>query len=422
MTSPSQPTFAIVGGGLAAAEAAKTLRAEGFEGRLVIVADELHLPYERPALSKEFLRGEAGQEKLFAQRPEFYEQERIELLTGTRAVGLDPRGRSLTLDDGHIVRFDRLLLATGARAIRPDGGTQQEPWVHVVRTMQDAVRLRESARGASSAVVAGGGWIAAEIAASLSQMGLSVSLVVPGSEILERHLGRAVGARLGQLHERHGVRVVRRSRVATTFEDRAGHGVRLEDGSTVVGDIVVLGFGATPATELADGAGLEVAGGVLVDEHLMTQAEGIFAAGDVAAAWHPRFGRHLRLEHWDNARRQGRTAARNLLGRAETFDRLPYFFSDQFELGLESIGLHDEDDDVIVRDEKDGFVVLWLRAGRVTAGMHANLWDAKAPIERLVAARATIDPAAFADPSLPLTSLVPSDAEAATVVSTVSVA
>lgn len=407
MSTPSRQTFAIVGGGLAAAEAVKTLRADGFDGRLVVVAEEAQLPYERPPLSKDYLRGEVGREKLLAQPAEFYEQAQVELRTGRRAVELDPRERRLTLDDERTIRFDRLLLATGARAARPALGGLDLPFVHLLRTVADADRLRESAAGAGSAVVAGGGWIAAETAASLRQLGLAVTLVVPGPEVLEKHLGAEIGSVLSDLHERHGVRVRRHSRVAAVVDGRAGRGVRLADGEIVAGDLVVLGLGATPAVELAARAGLWVSGGIPVNERLMTEAGGIFAAGDVASAWSPRYGRRMRVEHWDNARRQGRTAAHNLVGRAETYDRVPYFFSDQFDLGLESIGLPGDRDEVVVRHQDGGLVSLWLREGRVAAGMHANVWEAKKTIDQLVSDGAIIDRAAFVDPTVPISALTP---------------
>jgi 3-phenylpropionate/trans-cinnamate dioxygenase ferredoxin reductase component len=406
MRTDPRPTYVIVGGGLAAAEAAKTLRADGFEGRLVVVAAEPHLPYERPALSKEYLRGDVGPDKLLAQPASFYEQEGVELHTGRRAFGIDLSTRTVALDDGHDIRFDRLLLATGARPVRPAIEGVDRPWVHLVRTLDDADRLRVAAAGAESAVVAGGGWIGAETAASLRQMGLLVTLVVPGRELLERQLGADVGAVLSELHERHGVRIVRNARVGSIVDGRVGRGVRTADGDVVVGDIVVLGFGALPAVELAAAAGLPVGDGILVDERLMTAAEGVYAAGDVASAWHPRYGRRVRSEHWDNARRQARTAARNLLGGSEAYERIPYFFSDQFELGLETIGRPSDGEEVLQRRDEAGSIALWLRGGRVVAGMHANVWDAKKDLDRLVSSAARIDARRFRDPDVPLGALL----------------
>ncbi len=398
-------TFVIVGGGVAAAEAAKTLHAEGYADRLVVVTDEPRPPYERPPLTKEYLRGEAGEEKLVKQPASFYDEAGIELRLGVRAVGLDVAGRSLAFGDGSTIRFDRLLLATGARAARPRLDGIDSPWVHVVRTAEDADRLREAAGRAESVVVAGGGWIAAETAASLRQLGLSVTLVVPGAEVLERHLGAEVGLELGALHERHGVRLVRSSRVAALRESGGRREVVLDTGETLATDLAVLGLGAVPVIELARSAGLGVDDGILTDEHLRTSADGVFAAGDVASAWNPRYLDRVRSAHWDNARRQGRTAARNMLGMAEVYDRVPYFFSDQFDLGMEVLGRPDLGTEQHLRRTDEGLVVAWTRDGVVVAGAHTNVWDSKKPLDRLIASGAVLDPAAFADPAIPLDTL-----------------
>jgi 3-phenylpropionate/trans-cinnamate dioxygenase ferredoxin reductase component len=391
-------TFLIVGGGLAAAEAARTLRAEGYEDRLVVVTEESRPPYERPPLTKAYLRGEVDVATLLPQPEAFYAGAAIELMTGTRVIDLDVADRSVGFAGGSRLAFDGLLLATGARAIRPELEGADRPWVHLLRTAEDADRLRDAAGASESAIVVGGGWIGAETAASLSQMGLRVTLAVPGDEVLERHLGSTIGRRFSELHERHGVRVPRRSR-AVELVDR---GIRTDDGTTLRADIVVFGLGATSATELAEAAGLAVDHGVIADERLETDAAGIFVAGDVAAAWHPRYGMRVRSEHWDNARRQGRTAARNLLGRAEAYDRVPYFFSDQYELGMELVGRPEPDADVAIRAEGDGFVALWLRDGRAIAGMHADAWDAKRPINALVEGGGPIDRRTFEDPTIAL--------------------
>jgi 3-phenylpropionate/trans-cinnamate dioxygenase ferredoxin reductase subunit len=402
-------TILIVGGGLAAAEAAKTLRAEGHDGALVVVTDEPRPPYERPPLTKAYLRGEAGPEKLLPQPAAFYTDAQIDLRTGTRVAALDLRGRRVRLADGAWVAFDRLLLATGARAVRPAIDGADLPWVHLLRTVEDADGLQDAARNASTAVVAGGGWIAAEAAASLAQLGLSVTLAVPEREVLQRHLGPVIGARFGELHERHGVRVVRRARVEAVVD----RGVRLDGGDVLAADLVVLGFGARPATELAVAAGLEVGRGILADERLETAAPGVFVAGDVAEAWHPRYGTRLRSEHWDNARRQARTAARNLLGREERYDRVPYFFSDQYELGMELVGRPDDGAEIAIREAGGGYVALWLRDGRPVAGMHADVWDARKPLTALVEAGGTVDRRAFEDATVPLDALAAAGATAA---------
>jgi 3-phenylpropionate/trans-cinnamate dioxygenase ferredoxin reductase component len=389
--------FLIVGGGLAAAEAAKTLRDEGYAGHLAVVTDEQRPPYERPPLTKAYLRGEADASALLPQPASFYDEAGIDLRLGTRVESLDLASRRARLSRGGDIAWERLLLATGARAFRPAVDGVDRPWVHLLRTAEDADRLRDAAHASGSAVVAGGGWIAAESAASLAQLGLDVTLVVPGDEVLERHLGTVIGARFSALHERHGVRLVRNARVDAVVD----RGVTV-NGDVLPADLVVLGFGARPATELARTAGLAVATGILADEQLETAAQGVFVAGDVAEAWHPRYRTRLRTEHWDNARRQGRTAARNLLGRGEVYDRLPSFFSDQYELGMELVGRPDAGAEIAIRETPDGYVALWLVDGRPVAGMHADTWDAKKPLGALVESGVVVDRGAFEDPSIPL--------------------
>lgn len=402
MGTTDRKPFTIVGGGLAAAEAVKTLRTEGYGGRLVVVAEEPRLPYERPPLTKEYLRGESAADQLLVLPASFYDEARAEVLVGRTATGLDLSARAVTLDDGSVIEFNRLLLATGARANRPPLPGIGRPWVHVLRTVADADTLREAARSAGAVVVAGGGWIAAETAASLRQTGCDVTLVIPANELLERHVGPVVGRTFTELHERHGIRVVRGSRVSA-FVDVAGRrGVRLDGGETVSCDLAVVGFGATPAVGLAADAGLEVDDGIVADERLMTRAEGVFVAGDVASAWHPGYGRRVRTAHWDNARRQGRIAARNMLGEALSYDRLPFFYSDQFDLGMELVGRPGPGDPVLVRQEETGLVVAWTNAGRVVAAMHANAWDSRKALEELVASGARIDADRFADSAVPL--------------------
>jgi 3-phenylpropionate/trans-cinnamate dioxygenase ferredoxin reductase subunit len=407
MTRENTRPFVIVGGGVAAAEAAKTLRTEGYGGSLVVVAAEPHAPYDRPPLSKDYLRGETNPEKLVVLDDALMRDPGIELLTGRSATALDVAARVVDLDDGRRIRFDKLLLATGARARVPHMPGVASSATHVLRTIDDADRLREAARRAERAVVVGGGWIGAETTASLRQLGMAVTLVLPGREVLERHVGAEVARRFTAVHEQHGVELVRASRVAEIV-DGPRRGVRLEDGTLVAGDLVVLGLGAIPNDDLAAGAGLVTADGVLVDEYLRTASPHVFAAGDVASAWHPAYREWVRSEHWDNARRQGRAAARTMTGAAEPYARLPFLYSDQWDLGIELLGRPAGWDEVLVR-EIDGrsFVALWLNDGRVVAGMHANTWDAKKPLDALVSSGARIDRDRFADSDVPLADLMP---------------
>jgi 3-phenylpropionate/trans-cinnamate dioxygenase ferredoxin reductase subunit len=403
--------WVIVGGGLAAGRAAATLRKEGFDGRLIVVAGEVHPPYERPALSKDYLRGETAVEKLWAAPPELWSTQDTELLTGRHVYALDLHARSIELDSGSRLPYGRLLLATGSTAVRPEMPGASAGFVHILRTIEDSDRLRTAAADASTIAVAGGGWISAEVAASLRQMGRDVTLAVPGAEVLERSLGRQVGGLYSALHERHGVKLVRGVRVVEVVDDRSGRGLRLSNGELLRADMVVLGFGATPSVELARNAGLGVSNGIVVDAQLRTTGPGVYAAGDVASAWHPRYGRQLRVEHWDNAKQQGRTAALNMLGRETPYERVPYFYSDQFELSMETYGLPQDAGSVAIRRQDDAgrFIALWLADGRVTAGLHGNDSDSAKAIQRAVRDQLPVDLARFEDPTVPLAELLPAE-------------
>ncbi len=394
----------IVGGGLAGATAAFALREQGFGGQVTLVGAEVAVPYERPPLSKGYLRGEEPIEKAQVKPESHYESEGIELWRGRRAVTLDPHARWVNLDDGTTLDYDALLIATGA-APRSLGAAQAYlDGVLYLRTVEDADALREAAASARSVAVIGGGWIGSEVAASLRQMGSEVTLISNLPRPLERVLGPEVAEVYRDLHESNGVRLVY-GHVAGLDGDRRVSSVVLSDGQRVAADLVVVGVGVMPRIPLAIRAGLETTGGAIaVDEHLRTSVPGIYAAGDVAAAWHPRFGRHIRVEHWDNAIHQGRTAALNILGAREVFARTPYFFSDQFDLGMEYRGYAPAWEQVIVRGDVPGreFHAFWLADGRVAAAMNANLWDDGEELLRLVESEERVDRARLSDPGVPL--------------------
>jgi 3-phenylpropionate/trans-cinnamate dioxygenase ferredoxin reductase subunit len=402
-----KPTFAIVGAGLAGASAALQLRADGFDGRILLIGAEAGLPYERPGLSKGYLRGEEDGNALLVRDATAYADAAIELLAETRVAALDLPGRALVVDGAERIAFDRLLLSPGSTARRLQVPGAELPGIHLLRTIADADAIRAAASSAARAVVVGGGWIGAEVAASLRQLGLPVAMVAPSGVPLEAVLGPEIGAVYRDLHAEHGVELHLGQRVTGFVGDRRVSGVRTEAGPIVAGDLVVVGVGAAPETSLAADAGLIVGNGIEVDEHLESSAAGVFAAGDVAAAWHPTLERRLRVEHWDNAKRQGRAAAANMLGRRTAYDRLPYFYSDQFDLGMEYVGHADGWDEVVVRGDLAGreFIAFWLRDGRPVAAMNANVWKVNDDLRALVAAGRPIDRAALADPAIPLTEL-----------------
>ena len=404
----SEQSFVIVGASLAGAKAAETLRSEGFEGRLVLIGEETERPYERPMLSKEYLRGDKPAAKLYVHDEAFYADNDIELLTGTHVASLDPGAHEVTLQDGSRMPYSRLLLSTGAIPRRLSLPGADLPGVRYLRTMGDSDALRAAITAASRVVVIGSGWIGSEVAASARQLGAEVAIVGPDAVPLERVLGPEVGRVYRELHAENGVELHLSTKVMAIVGGDAAQGVRTMDGAVVEGDLVVVGVGATPRDELARDAGLTLENGIVVDELLRTSAPDVFAAGDVAATWNPMYNKRIRVEHWANALNQGQTAARNMLGLGTAYAKLPYFYSDQFDLGMEYNGYASDWDRVVLRGDAAGreFLAFWLKDGRVLAGMNANIWDQGDDIKALVRAGAGIDVGRLADASIPLADLV----------------
>jgi 3-phenylpropionate/trans-cinnamate dioxygenase ferredoxin reductase subunit len=401
-----QQTFVIAGAGLAGAKAAETLRTEGFDGRVVLIGEEEHRPYERPALSKDYLRGEAGRDKVYVHPENFYADHDIELRTSTRAVRIDPAARQVIFADDERLGYDRLLLATGAAPRRLSIPGAELAGVHYLRTIGESDALRQAINPTSRVVVVGAGWIGSEVAASARQMGAEVVLLERGDLPLGI-LGPEVGAIYRDLHADHGVTLLPNTAVESFAGARAVEEVRTGEGRRIPCDVVVVGVGASPRVELAEAAGLHLENGIVVSERLETSESGIFAAGDVAAAWHPVFQTRLRVEHWANALNQGPAAARNMLGLDAVYDRLPYFFSDQYDLGMEYTGYAATWDKVIFRGDpaEREFIAFWVKDGRVVAGMNANIWDVTGPIGELIRRRTPVDPARLADPDVALEDL-----------------
>jgi 3-phenylpropionate/trans-cinnamate dioxygenase ferredoxin reductase component len=408
----NEDTFVIVGASLAGAKAAETLRAEGFDGRLVLVGSEDERPYERPPLSKDYLRGEADRETTFVHPEGFYAEHDIELRLGRTAVSLNTAGAELALDDGERLRYDRLLLTMGSEPRRLSIPGAELDGVMYLRSVADCDALRGRLDRGGAVVVIGAGWIGAEVAASARQRGLEVTVIEPLEVPLERVLGREVGAVYRDIHLDHGVQILLGTGVEAFEGAGAVERVRLSDGRALECDFVVVGIGVQPRTELAAEAGLTVDNGILVDEHLRTSAPGVFAAGDVANARHPFYGEPIRVEHWANALYQGPAAARAMLGQADAYDRLPYFFSDQYDVGMEYAGFAREWDRVVFRGDPAAreFIAFWLVGQRVVAGMNVNMWDVTDTIQSLIRERVPVDDRRLADPDLPLEDLVPADA------------
>ena len=400
-------TLAIVGASLAGAKAAEAARNAGFDGRILLIGDEDARPYERPPLSKDVLRGEREAESARVHPDGFYDDNGIELITA-RATGLDAAPCRIDLDTGEHVDFDAAVLATGARP-RPlavDGAGLAG--VHTLRTVDDAVRLRDAIRAAARVAVVGAGWIGSEVAASARQMGSEVVMIDPAAVPLQRVLGDHIGSVFAGLHADHGV-ALRLSRSVTALAGtKTVEAVVLDDGTAEPADVVVVGIGVVPRVELAEAAGLRVDNGIVTDDRLRTSAPHILAAGDVANAWHPHYGRHVRVEHWANALNQGATAGRNAVGADEGYDRLPYFFSDQYDLGMEFVGHADPDDDIVVRGDLASrrFIAFWQRHGVVTAAMNVNVWDVVDDLRALIGARRPVDPHRLADADTALADLL----------------
>jgi 3-phenylpropionate/trans-cinnamate dioxygenase ferredoxin reductase component len=396
-------THVIVGASLAGAKAAETLREEGFDGRVVLIGAEPERPYERPPLSKDYLRGEADG-KPYVHDEGFYAEKEIELRTSTEVSAIHPDSGEVELEGGERIRYDRLLLTTGSepRRLPVPGGDLDG--VLYLRTVEDSDAIRERIERGGRLVTIGAGWIGAEVAASARQKGCEVTIVEMGSVPLERVLGPEVGAIYRDIHTDHGVEFLGN----TGLESFEGNG-RLEavltaDGRRLEADMVVVGVGIAPRTGLAEAAGLEVDNGVLADERLETSAPGIFAAGDVVNALHPLYGERLRVEHWHNALEQGPVAARNMLGAGAAYERIPYFFSDQYDVGMEYAGFATEWDEVVFRGDPAAreFIAFWLQGGRVVAGMNVNVWEVIDQIQELIRSRREVDPERLRDPDVPL--------------------
>jgi 3-phenylpropionate/trans-cinnamate dioxygenase ferredoxin reductase subunit len=405
-------TFVIVGASLAGAKAAETLRDEGFDGRILLFGDEPELPYERPPLSKEYLRGETA-DKPFVHDETFYADNAIELHTSSRVERIDPAARQVMLAAGGHLDFDRLLLTTGAEPRRLSlPGADLDGVLHL-RTTADSDAIRERIEAGGRLVTIGAGWIGSEVAASAKQKGCEVTLVEMAQLPLERVLGPELGAIYRDIHLEHGVDFIGGASVEAIEGESRVEAVRLGGDRRIEADFVVVGVGIAPRVELAQEAGLELDNGIAVDQLLRTSAERVYAAGDAANAYHPFYQSRVRVEHWANALNQGPAAARSMLGKGEPYERIPYFFSDQYEVGMEYSGLATEWDEVLFRGDPESreFIAFWLYDGRVLAGMNVNVWDVTDPIQALIRSRAVVDRARLADPGTPLADLLPAESQ-----------
>jgi 3-phenylpropionate/trans-cinnamate dioxygenase ferredoxin reductase component len=404
----SKQTFVIVGASLAGAKAAEELRASGFDGRVVLIGAEAERPYERPPLTKDYLRGESEREKAYVHPADYYEQNEIELITATSATEIDPDGSTVTLDDGRQLGYDKLLLTTGAEPRRIPVAGAELAGIQYLRTLADCDALRAGLGDGERVAVVGAGWIGSEVAASARQLGAEVTLIDPLELPNERIFGREIGGFYRDVHAQHGVDLVLGDGVEALYGDGSVARVRTTGGRTIDCDRAVVGIGVVPRVELAGAAGLALDNGIAVDERLQTSSPAIFAAGDVASQWHPFYEARIRVEHWANALNQGPAAARSMVGDRVSYDRIPYFYSDQYDVGMEYSGYATSWDEVVFRGDRDGgeFVAFWLLDDRVVAGMNVNVWDVNQHVQSLIRSRRPVEPAALADPDTPLESLV----------------
>jgi 3-phenylpropionate/trans-cinnamate dioxygenase ferredoxin reductase component len=401
-------TFVIVGAGLAGATAAGALRAGGFAGRIVLIGAEHELPYDRPPLSKDYLQDKSEKAKLYVHPRQWYADHDVELRLGTRAAAIERNAHTVTLEGGEQIGYDKLLLATGASPRRLNVPGADLDGVRYLRNVNDCEALKETFAEARRVVIVGAGWIGLESAVAARAAGCDVTVLGAGALPLVNVLGPQVARLYAALHRRHGVEFRPDTAVAEITGDSGRvTGVRLADGTLIGADAVVVGIGARADTALAEASGLECNDdGVVVDEHLATTDLDIFAAGDVATTYYPHLGLHLRLGHWSAARKQPLVAAAVMLGQAGSYDNVPYFFSDQYEMGMEYLGYVPRDSaaEIVFRgDVTTGrYLVFWVGSDRVLAGMNVNVWHLTGAIRALVRSGARVDRAKLADPAVPL--------------------
>ncbi len=404
----SKRTFVIVGASLAGAKAAAELRERGFDGDVILIGAEDELPYERPPLSKDYLRGESDRAAMRVHDDTFYGEQQIELRLGTTVTSLDLGSRRIELNERDSLSFDALLLSTGASPRRLALPGAELDGIHYLRTIHDSDAIRARIDQGGHLAVVGGGWIGSEIAASARQRGLEVTMIAAQALPNVQVFGEQIGRFYADVHAGHGVELVLGDGAAAFEGDGTVSRVRTESGRIIECDFVAVGAGAMPNVEIGQRAGLDTDNGILVDPSLESFAPNVFAAGDVANHWHPFYERRVRVEHWANALNQGPAAARSMLGSSEAYDELPYFFSDQYDVGMEYSGLSEPEDTVVFRGDRDGgeFIAFWLRDGAVTAGMNVNVWDVNEHVQALIRSRRQVDVTALTDAGTPLESLI----------------
>ncbi|EWT06961.1 pyridine nucleotide-disulfide oxidoreductase [Intrasporangium chromatireducens Q5-1] len=403
-----QTSYVIIGGGLTAARAVEGIRESDADGRITVIAAEQHLPYERPPLSKGVMLGKDEEDVVFPHDRAWYDEQHVDLRLGTTATAIDTAAHTVTLSDGESLPWSRLLLATGSsvRTLEVDGADLQD--IFYLRTLDDCEALKARLVAGSDVVIVGAGWIGLEVAAAAREHGCEVTVVEPQDAPLQGVVGPEVGGWFADLHRSHGVEF-RFGEGVERFTGNADHkvdGVVTSAGDTIRADTVVVGVGIRPTTELAEAAGLTVDNGVVTDAALRTSVPDIYAAGDVANWRSETLGTNLRVEHWANANDGGTAAGKSMAGQDVTYDPIPFFFSDQYDAGLEYSGYVPRGlkAEVVLRGDpkSNEFMAFWLDGDRVLAGMHVNVWDTVPAIEQLVRDKTPVDRTKLADPDVPL--------------------
>lgn len=399
--------YVIVGASLAGATAAITLRQEGLDGTVTLIGAEHEPPYERPPLSKAYLRGDAPFEKALVRPPAFYAEHGIDTMFGTSAVRIDTAQRVVELDDHRRVPFDELLIATGGRNRRVSIPGGDLKGVYSLRTVQDADRVRREIVSGRRAVVVGMGFIGSEVTASLRQKGVDVVAIDPSKTPLFRVLGEAVGQTLANLHRQHGVRAIFEDSVGAFEGTERVQRVVTQKGLRLECDFVIVGIGIEPVTDWLEGSGIHVDNGVIVDEYCETNVSGIFAAGDVANHYHPVFERRMRVEHWQNAIKQGAAAARNMLGRRAAYDDIHWFWSDQYDANLQYAGFHTTWQQLVVRGSVDSgsYLACYINDGRIDAAVGLNRAKDVRRVMPLIKSRRAVNLEQLRDEAIDLRSL-----------------
>ncbi len=407
----TEQTFLVLGAGQAGGTAIQKLRDEGFEGRIVLVGAEHHLPYERPPLSKSYLKGEGWLSHKSLRGQQWYDTQNVELRLGTRAISMRSADHQVTLDDESTLHYDKLLIATGSKAHRLNVTGAELSGVHYLRTLEDSTALGATLNEAPNVVVVGASWIGLEAAAAARQKGCRVTVIGPGAVPLQASMGTRIGGYYAELHQGHGVDFQLERHVVGFQGTEKVTSVIADDGTTFSADLVIAGVGVEPESGFVEERFLSEDGGILVDPQMRTEDPDVFAAGDIASVANPLYGRRLRVEHWNNALMEGKIAAQSMLGLPSRFDPAPFFFSDQYDCAMEYAGWVNARiaEDPVIRGDLAAhkFHAFWLVGNVVVAGMHVNAWDeGLVPVQELIRARTRVDTAELSDTTAPLARLV----------------